>query len=64
MSAWRQTPTGKQPTDQRMLDIVAEIRAGRRFKEIAARFGVSVSRISHIRRQAEIKRRIQPAASN
>lgn len=47
-----------------MLDIVAEIRAGRRFKEIAARFGVSVSRISHIRRQAEIKRRIQPAASN
>lgn len=52
MSAWRQTPTGKQPTDQRMQEIVFQIQAGRPYKDIAEQFGITMTRVSRIRAHA------------
>jgi uncharacterized protein YerC len=60
---WKKTPEGREPIDDRMQQIVFQIRAGRPLKDIAAQFGVSLSRISHIRRAAGLPRRIPPAES-
>lgn len=60
---WKKTPEGKTPTDERMQQIVFQLSAGRPYKDIAGQFNLSVSRISHIRRQAGLPRRIAPAES-
>lgn len=60
---WKKTPEGREPTDPRMQQIVFQLRAGRPYKDIAFQFGVSISRIAHIRRKAGIPRRIAPAES-
>lgn len=60
---WVKTEQGCEPTDQRGQQIVFQIRAGRPFKLIAEQFGITVARVSAIRRQARIPRRNQPAES-
>jgi hypothetical protein len=64
MSAWRQTANGKEPTDPRMQQIVFQIKAGRPFKAIAEQFGITVARVSAIRRAAGEKRRVEPATQS
>jgi uncharacterized protein YerC len=59
--SWKITPQGKEPTDERMQQIVFQIRAGRPYRDIANQFGVTISRIAHIRRAAGLPRRIEPA---
>lgn len=60
---WKKTPEGREPRDERMQQIVFQIIAGRPYKDIASQFGVTISRIAHIRRAAGIPRRIHPAES-
>jgi len=48
---WVKTESGYRPTDQRMLQIMFQIEAGCRHKDIAAQFQVSRSRISRIARR-------------
>lgn len=58
---WKKTPEGKMPRNERMQQIVSEILAKKSFKAIAEQFQISVARVSAIRRQAGIERRIKPA---
>jgi hypothetical protein len=58
---WKKTPEGKEPVDERMQQIVFQIQAGRRYKDIADQFGITIGRVSQIRRQAGLRRRTQPA---
>lgn len=60
---WKKTPEGREPTDPRMQQIVFQIRAGRPYKDISFQFGISLQRVTAIRRQAGIPRRIAPAES-
>lgn len=57
---WVKTETGYEPTDERMKQIVEWIRAGRPYRLIAFNFGITIARVSAIRRQARIPRRKQP----
>lgn len=58
---WKKTPEGKAPQDERMQQIVFQIRAGRPYQFIADQFGITIQRVTQIRRQAGIPRRIEPA---
>lgn len=62
MSGWIKTAEGKEPRDQRMKEIVFQIRANRPAKDIAQQFRISLPRISRIRRKLELpdKRRREP----
>jgi hypothetical protein len=59
VKGWRKTANGKEPSDPRMQQIVFQIQAGRPFREIADQFKITVARVSAIRRQAGIPRRLQ-----
>jgi DNA-binding NarL/FixJ family response regulator len=48
---WVKTEQGERPTDQRMLEIVFQIEAGREYKAIAEQFQISRVRISRIARR-------------
>ncbi len=56
---WVKTERGLRPKDPRMAQIVFEIEAGVPFPEIADRHHISVSRVSKIRDQAGLPRRIK-----
>ncbi len=58
---WKKTAEGKAPVDERMQQIVFQILSGRPYKDIAFQFGITLSRIAHIRRAAGIPRRLKPA---
>lgn len=58
---WKKTPEGKEPRDERMQQIVFQIKGGRPYKDIAWQFGVTISRVAHIRRAAGLPRRLKPA---
>lgn len=58
MSGWIKTAEGKEPRDQRMKEIVFQLRAGRPYKFIADQFGITVQRVTQIRRQAGLPRRL------
>jgi len=60
---WKKTPEGKEPQDERMQQIVFQILAGRPFKAIAEQFGITVARVSAIRHQAGIPRRLNPVSN-
>lgn len=45
---WVKTDRGERPTDQRMLEIVFQIEAGREYKDIADQFRISRARVSRI----------------
>lgn len=45
---WVKTEQGERPTDQRMLEIVFQIEAGRPHRDIAEQFRISRSRVSRI----------------
>lgn len=57
---WVQTSSGLRPRDERMLRIVFEIEAGVPFPEIARNHRISISRVSKIRHQAGLPKRINP----
>lgn len=48
---WVKTEQGERPTDQRMLQIVFQIEAGRPTKDISAQFEISPARVSRIARR-------------
>ena len=58
---WKKTPEGKEPLDERMQQIVFQIKAGRPYRAIADQFKITIGRVSQIRHLAGIKRRTQPA---
>lgn len=58
---WKKTLEGKEPIDERMQQIVFQIRAGRPYQFIAEQFGITIQRVTQIRRQAGIPRRVGPA---
>jgi len=57
MKGWRKTANGKEPSDPRMQQIVFQIQAGRRYKDIAEQFTITIGRVCEIRRQAGLPRR-------
>jgi hypothetical protein len=59
VKGWRKTATGKEPSDPRMQQIVFQIQSGRPFRLIAQQFNITIARVSAIRRQAGIPRRLQ-----
>ena len=59
MKGWRKTANGREPNDPRMQQIVFQIQAGRPFREIASQFNITIARVSAIRRQAGIRRRLE-----
>jgi len=58
---WKITPQGKEPLSERNKQIISQIDEGKLFSAIAKEFGISVQRVSAIRRQAGRKRRVDPA---
>ncbi|MBV9341820.1 MAG: hypothetical protein JO159_13155 [Acidobacteria bacterium] len=52
---------GWEPLDERTQRILSQIRAGRKFRDIAEQFGISIVRVSQIRHRAGLPRRHQPA---
>jgi hypothetical protein len=58
---WVKTEEGFRPTDERMQQIVFQIQAGRPFRLIADQFNITIARVSAIRRQAKLPRRIEPS---
>jgi hypothetical protein len=60
---WKKTPEGKEPVDERMQQIVFQILAGRPFRAIAEQFEITIQRVSAIRRQAGIPRRVNPISN-
>lgn len=61
---WIRTADGWDHTEQRMKEILFQIRTGRPFKDIASQFDITVERISQIRHRAGIDRRHKPRASS
>jgi hypothetical protein len=57
---WKKTPEGKEPVDERMQQIVFQIRAGRPYRAIADQFKITVGRVGQIRHAAGIPRRVEP----
>lgn len=49
--SWVKTLEGWDHTDQRMKEIIFQVKAGRTHADIAAQFNISLPRISRIRRR-------------
>jgi len=60
---WKKTAEGKEPLDERMQQIVFQIRAGRRYKDIADQFRITIGRVGQIRMAAGIPRRVNPVSN-
>lgn len=57
---WVKTADGWDHTEERMRQILFQLRAGRPMNAIADQFGCSISNVSHIRARAGIERRVKP----
>lgn len=60
---WVKTEQGWEPVNERLQQIVFQIKAGRPLKAIAEQFSITVVRVSQIRHRAGIPRRNQPLES-
>jgi hypothetical protein len=60
---WVKTEHGWEPRDQRIKEILFQVQAGRPYKDIAAQFSITISRVSHLRRQAGIIRPPRPTTN-
>lgn len=60
---WVKTEQGWEPQDERGKRIVALIRSGTPFKDIAFMFGITISRVSQLRHRAGLERRRRPQES-
>jgi len=57
---WKKTPAGREPQDPRMQAIVAALREGKTYREVAEEFGISTARVAEIREYAGLERRRRP----
>ena len=58
---WKKTEDGWEPIGEREKRIVALIRLGTPFKDIAFQFNVTIANVCYFRRRAGIPRRIEAA---